>query len=131
MHITYALLVTLSACKEHRQLFSDTFPNGIDVTGTPAPETIELIVSSGLSVAWLAEHVLTATAYAEYDRVRAPAYAEYDRVRATASAEYDRVRATAYAEYDRVTATASAEYDRVMATELWRMLADPKNIRPL
>jgi hypothetical protein len=49
---------------------------------------------------------VTATASAEYERVRAPALAEYERVRATAWAEYERVKATAWAEYERVMATA-------------------------
>ena len=68
--------------------------------------------------AWAEYNKVTATAWAEYNKVKAPALAEYDKVTAPALAEYDKVKATAWAEYDKVTATAWAEYNKVTATAL-------------
>ena len=84
MLVSLDLLVRLNACSEQRDVFSSTFPDGLDVVGDPPPETIAKIVAAGLPVAWLAERCLTAAARAEYARAVATADAEYDRVRATA-----------------------------------------------
>jgi predicted aminopeptidase len=59
--------------------------------------------------------LLTAPAWAEYDKVRDAAWAEYDKVRAAARAEYGEVRAAAWAGYGEVKAAAWAEYDKVRA----------------
>ena len=112
MKITLSLLVSLDACAEQRDAFAAAFPDGLNVSGDPPPDTIERIVSAGLSVGWLAGRVLTAPAWAEYERVTAPAWAEYERVAALAWAEYERVTAPAWAEYERVTALAWAECER-------------------
>jgi hypothetical protein len=61
----------------------------------------------------LPRELLTAPAYAEYQKVTAPAYAEYNKVTAPAYAEYNKVTAPAYAEYQKVTASAYAEYQKV------------------
>ena len=61
---------------------------------------------------------VTASAWAEYEKVRASARAEYEKVTASAWAEYDKVTASAWAEYDKVTAPALAEYKKVTASAL-------------
>ncbi len=129
MKITPALLNSLNACREQTDLFTATFPDGLDVSGEPDTDTIARIAEAKLDVAWLCSRVLIAPAYAEYERVRAPAYAEYERVRAAAMDEYARVTAPAYAEYERVRAPAYAEYERVRAHLAWKILADGKNLR--
>jgi hypothetical protein len=148
--ITLDTLRTLRACHEQAELFADTFPEGLDVSGEPDPATIDRIVSAQLEVDWLVQKVLTdvalaeyarveGAAYAEYERVEgaalaeyqrvvAPARAEYQRVVAPAYAEYERVQGSARAEYQRVVAPAYAEYERVRATIAWRLLADDSNL---
>src|SRR3990167_10756848 len=65
---------------------------------------------------WLAEHLLSAPARADYRRATAPARADYRRATATARADYRRATATAWADYQRATATAWGDYDRATAT---------------
>ncbi len=140
MIITMSLLADLGACSEHVSKFRTAFPDGLTITGEPGVDTINQIVTSGLDLDWFAQRVLTAPAYAEYQRVGAPAYAEYERVTAPAYAEYqrvgaaadakyERVGAAAYAEYERVRAPAYAEYQRVRADTLWCLLVDPANLK--
>ncbi len=59
------------------------------------------------------KELLTAAAYAEYQKVKDAAEAEYQKVTAPAEAEYQKVTDAAYAEYQKVTAAAYAEYQKV------------------
>ena len=110
MKITTRMLKSKSACASQVALFEDLFPDGGEVT-----EAACVAVFDKFNWDWAARNLLSAPAYAEYERVTAPAYAEYQRVRASTYAEYERVRAPAYAEYQRVSASAAAECERVRA----------------
>jgi len=68
--------------------------------------------------AWAEYNKVTAPALAEYKKVTAPALAEYNKVTAPAWAEYNKVKDAAWAEYKKVTAPALAEYDKVTAPAL-------------
>lgn len=108
--ITYDQLHKAGACRSQLALFKRKFG-----------QQVEVRVETGVSVAdqfdwqWAATNLLTATAWAEYDRVRLAAGAEYLRTTEAAWAEYNRALATAWAEYNRVRLAAWAEYDRVLA----------------
>jgi uncharacterized membrane protein len=60
--------------------------------------------------------LLTASAWAECEKVTASAWAECGKVMASAWAEYKKVTAPAWAEYEKVTAPAWAEYKKVRAS---------------
>lgn len=96
--ITSSMLRAKNACKEETAIFESEWPDGLEVTEAVADRVIEL----GLSVGWVVENFLTASAWAEYNRVMASACAEYERVTAPALAEYERVTAPALAVYNRV-----------------------------
>jgi hypothetical protein len=106
--LTLARLREANACTDQCELFERMFGDSVVVT----PELCGSVAADFLWD-WAAEHLLPASAYAEYKRVRDPAYAEYKRVRDPALAKYMRVRDSAYAEYMRVVAPAYAEYERV------------------
>ena len=116
MKITTRLLKSKGACDSQVALFKELFPKGVEIT-----ESACVAVFDKFDWGWAAENLLSAPAYAEYERVRASAYAEYERVTAPASAEYERVRASAYAEYERVHTSAYAEYERVRASTFGRL----------
>ena len=85
MRVTASLLESLHACFGQVAAFRSAFPRGLTIKGSSPPaDKIDRIVSAGLDVDWFAERVLTASALAEYQRVRASAYAEYERARAPA-----------------------------------------------
>ena len=77
--------------------------------------------------AWAEYEKVRAPAWAEYEKVTAPAWAEYEKVRAPALAEYEKVRATAWAEYEKVTAPALAEYEKVRAPAWCKLFAKKEN----
>ena len=108
--ITIDQLQEAHACSEQVDRFRELFGKSIEVTEAAAIE-----YASEFDWDWAAAYLLSHSAQAEYDRVRALAQVEYDRVAAPARAEYRRVTAPARAEYDRVTAPAWAEYERVTA----------------
>ena len=111
--ITLRKLKAKRACQVQLDKFKELFGSKVEIT-------LELCIkhAQDFNFNWAADDLLSASALAEYQRVRAPAWAEYQRVRAPAWAEYQRVTASAYAEYDRVKAPAYAEYDRVTASAL-------------
>ena len=116
MKVTVALLKRKGARASKIALFKELFPKGIEIT-----EEVCVSVADKFNWSWAAENLLSAPAYAEYERVTAPAHAEYERVIAPAYAEYERVIAPAYAEYRRVIAPAYAEYRRVQAATFGRL----------
>ena len=85
VRITHDLLVQLGACREHRDIFDTTFPDGVTLTTEPDVDTVTHIVASGLDVGWLCQRVLSSSAEAEYLRAIAPAWAEYQRAIARAA----------------------------------------------
>ena len=91
---------SVSPCADQFALIKKTWPKGVPLTAA----TVKKIVALSIDFEWFAHGFLTATARAEYERVKAPAWAEYERVKAPARAEYERVTATARAEYERVMA---------------------------
>jgi hypothetical protein len=103
------------ACADGIEAFAEVWPDGMPLT----QENLVSSAAAGLTVEWLPEHLLSTTAYAEYERSIASVRAEYQRVTATAYAEYRRVCALAEAEYHRVCALARAEYRRVRAAAIW------------
>ena len=76
---------------EQVDLFERLFGAEVDVTPELCAEH-----DSKFDWNWAAEHLLTPTGLAEYQRVQAPAWAEYQRVQAPAWAEYERVLALAF-----------------------------------
>jgi hypothetical protein len=97
--LTIKQLRTLGACRSTVALLAGTFGDAAQVT-----EANCLKVADKVDWDWAAEHLLTAPAWAEYQRVRDAAWAVYERVRDAAWAEYQRVRDAAWAEYRRVKA---------------------------
>jgi hypothetical protein len=94
--ITAKLLVSMGACHEQVKLFRKLFGTSVKVTLKGCVKA-----ASQFDFNWAAKNLLSAPAYAEYQRVRAPAYAECQRVTDAAYAEYQRVRDAAYAEYQK------------------------------
>ena len=80
------------ACLDQVELFRATFGEQVKVT-------VDLALSYHDKFDWdfAARKFLTASARAEYDKVRVPAWAEYDKVRASAWAEYVKVEVPAWA----------------------------------
>ena len=78
------------------------------------PKAIAKSIKNGeLSSIGMCTVVLTAPAWAEYNKVKAPAWAEYNKVKDAALAEYNKVKDAAWAEYNKVTDAAWAEYNKV------------------
>ena len=92
--ITTSMLLTHHACLDQVDLFVATFGESMAITKTNWTKAQKV----GLNVLW-ASCLLPASAWAEYDKVRA-------KVRASASAEYYKVCASALAEYDKVRVPA-------------------------
>ncbi len=86
--ITLAWLIRQEACDEQVAIFKRVFGVAAEVNAANAL----LAVEAGMDINWLADHLLSAPAWAEYKRVCAPAREEYERVRATAWEEYERHR---------------------------------------
>ena len=63
----------------------------------------------------IAKELLTAPAWAKYEKVTDSALAEYEKVKAPAKAKYEKVEAPAWAEYNKVTDSAWAKYEKVKA----------------
>jgi cell division septum initiation protein DivIVA len=108
--LTLDTLRAKNACAGQLAEFRARFGDSVDVT----PGLCES-VAPVFNWDWAARNLLTASARAEYERVRAAALAEYERVTASAWAEYERVTAPALAEYERVRASAWAEHQRARA----------------
>ena len=111
MRITAEWLEEQEACPDQVALFRTTFGEAAEVS----PETLARAREVGLSLAWLADEVLTDAARAEYERVITPAWEEYVRE---------------WMKSARYSASAWAEYDRFRAPEAARLLADPANWEP-
>ena len=73
-------------------------------------------VADWVDFGWLAEHLLSAPARADYRRATATARADHRRATAPARADHRRATATAWGDYDRATAPAWADYQRATAT---------------
>ena len=81
--ITLATLRKAGACADQVRLFAETFPDGTPADYEAALATA-LAHASAFDWDWAAEHLLSAPAQAEYERVTAGALAEYERVTAGA-----------------------------------------------
>jgi len=75
--ITARLLRSKGACDKQVQKFHALWPRGVRPTLELAAEH-----ASTFDWSWAAQHLLSALASAEYNRVKAPAWAEYQRVKA-------------------------------------------------
>lgn len=71
MKITYSQLRQLGACKFQLAEFKTRFGQEVEVTEAGCLE-----VATVFNWNWAAQHLLTASALAEYDRVRASAFAK-------------------------------------------------------
>jgi hypothetical protein len=78
MKITATKLRKLKACEEQVARFEREWPQGANVTVQHCNRAVEI----GLDLDWLAEHMLTATAWAAYKQAKAPAFYEASRRRA-------------------------------------------------
>jgi hypothetical protein len=112
--ITLDWLKSQYACEDQLKIFVETFGESAELNEVNAAKAIE----SNLDLDWLAVHILTTSALADYERVTATAWAEYERVTATEWAKYERATAPAWAEYERVTSPAGAEYEPARPTSL-------------
>ena len=111
MKLHIQTLIDKGACSNQVELFRAMFGESVNVT-----QELCVSVADKFDFEWTALQLLTPTAQAEYERVRAQAWAEYERVEAPVRAKYERVEAPARAEYERVRASAWAEKERVMAS---------------
>ena len=96
MKITSKLLREKGACEKARKMFARKYPHGVKVT-----EAACLAQADEWDWGWAASLLLSASAWAEYNRAIAPAFAEFDRATAPAWAEYNRAKAPFLAEYNR------------------------------
>jgi hypothetical protein len=115
MRITSKLLKRKRACREQVALFEKLFPNGVEVT-----EAICVAHADKFNFHWAAENLLSASAWAEYKRVKDSVQAEYQRNLDAAWAEYQRIVAPTGAEYERAVAASWPEYRRNIAVAFAR-----------
>ena len=80
------------------------------------PEIVAAIKAGKFRGIGIAKRLLTAPAFAEYNKVTAPAFAEYNKV-----------KDAAFAEYNKVKDAALAEYNKLENDCFWDLFADPKN----
>ncbi len=117
--VTYRQLIKADACRHQRKLFKDKFGDRVKIT----PELCQAFAQD-FDWDWAAEHLLSASARADYKRATAPAWAAYETATATARAayetamraDYDRATVPARADYERATVSARADYKRATAT---------------
>ena len=83
--VTYRQLIEAGACRHQRKLFKDKFGARVEIT----PELCQAFAQD-FDWDWAAEHLLSASARADYKRATAPAWADYKRAMATALADYER-----------------------------------------
>jgi len=81
--ITLDMLRPHGACSDQQELFVDTFGQSAKLTRRNWARAIKV----GLSVSWMGR-LLSAPAWAEYEKARDAAWAEYEKARAPALAEY-------------------------------------------
>jgi len=73
--ITLDMLRQHDACSDQRELFVDTFGQSAKLTRRNWARAIKV----GLSVSWM-ERLLSAPAWAEYEKARDAAWSEYEKV---------------------------------------------------
>jgi len=133
--ITAEMLVAHHACSSQVELFERVFPRGAPVS----MRSFTKASKAGLSSEWTAQ-LLSAPAWAEYEKVCDTAWADrekvcdtarakYQKVCDTARAEYEKVHDTAWAEYEKVRAPAQAEYEKVYDTALVAALRGEEETR--
>ena len=108
--LTLQTLIDKDACQSQVDLFRQHFGPSVEVT-----EALCVKHARAFDWPWAARNLLSVSAEADYERVRAAAWADYRRANAPAWAEYARAIAPAWADYERATAPAVAEYKRVRA----------------
>ena len=96
------------ACYWQRTLFKEKFGDEVKVSVALARR-----VAKDFDWDWAADHLLSAPALAEYNKVRDLAWAEYKKVRDLAWADYNKVRDLARADYNKVRDLARADYQKV------------------
>jgi hypothetical protein len=110
-HITLDQLITHNACADQVALFRKHFPTN-QASVTPAAC---LTLAEVFDFGWAAEHLLTTTAWSQYDVAVAPARAQYDAVHTAAWAQYSAACAPERAQYDAAVTPARAQYDAAVA----------------
>jgi len=116
--VTAAMLRAWHACESQVRVFEAEWPQGAALTLRNARRAAVL----GLDLNWLARQVLTPSALAAYEAVRAPALAAYEAACAPAWAAYEAVRAPALAAYCVACAPALAAYGAACARALFRAI---------
>ena len=118
--IDAAWLRAHNACEEQVIVFEGEWPAGADITAANIMRAVEL----KLDIDWLVKHVLTALAYAAYEKATAQAYAAYKKATAPAYyAAYKKAEALAYAAYEKAKAPAYAAYKKAKALAFIDVLA--------
>lgn len=82
MKITLEMLENLGACQQHRNIFAEIYPDGVEVTEDAAV----MAVRAGLDVTWLAGRLLNAPAWKAYREACAKAWETYKEACAKAFA---------------------------------------------
>ena len=120
--ITKTLLEACGACEEAVDTFLKLWPRGV----VPSLKVIRQIQAAGLSLGWLAEHVLTQEECRAYNSAMSPARKVYHEALAPARKVFDDkvnpVRTTHYAALEASnSAAASEEHDsrRTAAVEAY------------
>ena len=80
--ITLRILKAKGACESQCERFAALFPEGVEVT-----EALCIKHADEFNWDWAAQHLLRASASAEYEHVEASALAEYERAKASVFAK--------------------------------------------
>jgi len=109
MKITADLLTRLGACEAQFDIFVTTFPDGLDVSGEPDPDTVERVVETSLNPVWVARRLLKHEVLDRFSDVEETAWIEY---------------------YRGPPLVASSAYRASLTTLVWHYLADDRNVQP-
>jgi len=103
------------------------------------PQQIVTAIKAGaFKGMFICPQILTAPAWADYEKIKDAARADYEKIKAPARADYEKITAPAWADYEKITAPARADYEKIKApawadyekikdAAFWRIARNPEN----
>ena len=114
LHITVNWLEERGACKYQVERFSETFPNGVDVS----LKSLRKAAKAGLDLNWFAEEILLPSAWKVYKQARNRAFRAYSQAEVHALDLYNQTETQAMEVYRQDIAQALEAYGQAKAQAL-------------
>lgn len=119
MKITLELLVANEACREQRELFAETFPEGV----VPTRELVREY-GSVFDLAWVAEALLPWERFDAFEDARTEAVRARDKAMEPVNRAYEQVRGPAYAAWQEKRRESDGAAELVGLYQAYRAVED-------